>query len=561
MSRLEIPGPDKGQLVVEELYKDLERRIESSPPGLCPVDMTRAFIEMCQTQSCGKCTPCRVGLWQLKNLLTDVMNGTATMETLDLIDTLSESIREGSDCPIGYEAGAMVHKSLRDCREDYEEHVRQGRCTCHYTQPVPCVSLCPAHVDIPGYIALTGEGRYADAIRLIRKDNPFPTTCGFICEHPCEARCRRNIVDDAINIRGLKRMAADYAGKVPPPECAPSTGKRIAVVGGGPGGLSAAYYLQLMGHQTTVFEMLPKLGGMLRYGIPNMKLDKSVIDRRIKLMEEEGVVFKTGVDVGKDITAKELQKDFDRIVLCCGASNPRDIKVPGRDAKGIYFAVDFLGQVTKALLDSDFAKVPYELAKGKNVLVIGGGDTGNDCVGTAIRQGCESVMQLEMMPCPPAARAPGNDWPEWPRVLKTDYGQQEAIAKFGFDPRVYQTTVKEFYKNEAGQVCGALISKLKSEVVDGRRQMVPTGEEFTVDCDLVLIAAGFTGCEPYVADAFGVERTKRGTVADVKYATTDPKVFACGDMRRGQSLVVWALREGRDTAAVVDEKLMGYTNL
>ena len=196
-----------------------------------------------------------------------------------------------------------------------------------------------------------------------------------------------------------------------------------------------------------------------------------------------------------------------------------------------------------------------------NSVIRGGGDTGNDCVGTAIRQGCESVMQLEMMPCPPAARAPGNDWPEWPRVLKTDYGQQEAIAKFGFDPRVYQTTVKEFYKNEAGQVCGALISKLKSEVVDGRRQMVPTGEEFTVDCDLVLIAAGFTGCEPYVADAFGVERTKRGTVADVKYATADPKVFACGDMRRGQSLVVWALREGRDTAAVVDEKLMGYTNL
>ena len=196
-----------------------------------------------------------------------------------------------------------------------------------------------------------------------------------------------------------------------------------------------------------------------------------------------------------------------------------------------------------------------------DLIVVGGGDTGNDCVGTAIRQGCESVMQLEMMPCPPAARAPGNDWPEWPRVLKTDYGQQEAIAKFGFDPRVYQTTVKEFYKNEAGQVCGALISKLKSEVVDGRRQMVPTGEEFTVDCDLVLIAAGFTGCEPYVADAFGVERTKRGTVADVKYATADPKVFACGDMRRGQSLVVWALREGRDTAAVVDEKLMGYTNL
>ena len=262
-----------------------------------------------------------------------------------------------------------------------------------------------------------------------------------------------------------------------------------------------------------------------------------------------------------EVVAEVLSHNPDAIVLACGAKQARDINAPGRDAQSIYFAVDYLTSVTRSLLDSNFADGKAVSAAGKRVLVIGGGDTGNDCVGTAIRQGCESVMQLEMMPCPPAARAPGNDWPEWPRVLKTDYGQQEAIAKFGFDPRVYQTTVKEFYKNEAGQVCGALISKLKSEVVDGRRQMVPTGEEFTVDCDLVLIAAGFTGCEPYVADAFGVERTKRGTVADVKYATADPKVFACGDMRRGQSLVVWALREGRDTAAVVDEKLMGYTNL
>ena len=221
MSRLEITAPDKAQLVIEGLYKDLERRIESSPPGLCPVDMTRAFLEMCHTHTCGKCVPCRVGLWQLKNLLTDVMNGDATMETLDLMEELSVSIMEGADCAIGYEAAHMVYKRLMGCREDYEEHVRQGRCTCQYTQPVPCVSLCPAHVDIPGYIALVGEGRYADAIRLIRKDNPFPTTCGFICEHPCEARCRRNIVDDAVNIRGLKRMAADYAGKVPPPPCAP----------------------------------------------------------------------------------------------------------------------------------------------------------------------------------------------------------------------------------------------------------------------------------------------------------------------------------------------------
>ena len=249
------------------------------------------------------------------------------------------------------------------------------------------------------------------------------------------------------------------------------------------------------------------------------------------------------------------------MVLCCGAKQPRDINAPGREAEGIYFAVDYLTSVTKSLLNSDFADGKAIDAKGKKVLVIGGGDTGNDCVGTAIRQGCASVTQLEMMPCPPTERAANNEWPEWPRVLKTDYGQQEAIAVFGSDPRVYQTTVKELCKNEAGHVCGALISKLESKVVDGRRMMVPTGEEFAIECDLVLIAAGFTGCESYVAEAFGVDLTSRGNVAAVKYATNQPKVFVCGDMRRGQSLVVWALREGRDTAAVVDASLMGYTNL
>ena len=297
------------------------------------------------------------------------------------------------------------------------------------------------------------------------------------------------------------------------------------------------------------------------YGIPNMKLEKWVIDRRVKILQDEGIEFVMNADVGGNVSAEELQDKYDAVVLCCGAKQARDITAPGRDAQGIYFAVDYLTSVTRSLLDSNFADGKAVSAAGKKVLVIGGGDTGNDCVGTAIRQGCESVMQLEMMPCPPAERTANNAWPEWPRVLKTDYGQQEAIAKFGNDPRVYQTTVKEFYKNEAGQVCGALIAKLESRVVDGRRQMVPTGEEFAVECDLVLIAAGFTGCQPYVAEAFGVDLTKRGTVADTKYATNVPKVFACGDMRRGQSLVVWALREGRDTAAVVDESLMGYTNL
>ena len=293
------------------------------------------------------------------------------------------------------------------------------------------------------------------------------------------------------------------------------------------------------------------------YGIPNMKLDKKIVERRIRLMEAEGVVFRTGMKVGEDVSADEIRRTYDAVLLCCGAGQPRDLKLPGRDAEGVYFAVDFLTAATRHLLDG----TPAIDAKGKHVVIVGGGDTGNDCVGTAIRQGCTGIMQLEMMPCPPQSRAPGNAWPEWPRVLKTDYGQQEAIAVFGHDPREYQTTVKEFCKNEAGQVCGALIARLESKVVDGRRMMVPTGEEFSVECDLVLIAAGFLGCESYVAEAFGVDMTPRGNVADVKYATSQPKVFVCGDMRRGQSLVVWALREGRDTAAAVDESLMGYTNL
>jgi glutamate synthase (NADPH/NADH) small chain len=324
--------------------------------------------------------------------------------------------------------------------------------------------------------------------------------------------------------------------------------------------------LNRRGHSVTVFERKDRVGGLLRYGIPNMKLDKAVVDRRIHLMEEEGVKFVTNVNVGKDIKAEELLKQFDRVILACGASNPRDIKVPGRDAKGIYFAVDFLGQVTKALLDSDFAKVPYELAKGKNVLVIGGGDTGNDCVGTSIRLGAKSVIQLEMMPKPPVERTPSNPWPQWPRVLKTDYGQEEAIAVFGHDPRVYQTTVTEFIKDKNGNVCQAKLTKLKSEKdpKTGRMMMVPVeGSEEVIPVDVVLIAAGFLGSEKYVTDAFKVAINGRTNV-DTKpeqYQTSVDKVFTAGDMHRGQSLVVWAIREGREAAKAVDESLMGYSYL
>lgn len=302
------------------------------------------------------------------------------------------------------------------------------------------------------------------------------------------------------------------------------------------------------------------------YGIPNMKLEKHIIDRKVKIMEEEGVSFVTGADIGKDVKASKILADFDRVVLCCGSSNPRDIKAPGRDAKGIYFAVDFLTANTKSLLNSGFKDKQYIDTKGKNVVIIGGGDTGNDCVGTSIRHGAKSVTQLEMMPKAPDKRAEDNPWPEWPKVCKTDYGQEEAIALFGHDPRIYETTVKEFIKDKNGDLKGVKIVGLKWEkdAQTGRMKMSEAeGSERVLDAEIVLIAAGFLGSQKYVTDAFKVEVNERTNVKTEAgaYRTNVDNVFAAGDMHRGQSLVVWAIREGREAAREVDESLMGYSNL
>ena len=376
-------------------------------------------------------------------------------------------------------------------------------------------------------------------------------------------------MDAPVTTKANERAIIEYAyanDLVKPEVPKVRTGKKIAVIGSGPSGLAAAMQLNKRGHSVTVYERNDRVGGLLRYGIPNMKLDKSIIDRRVEVMKASGIEFICNVNVGKDITGEELLQQYDRIVLACGASNPRNINVPGRDAEGIYFAVDFLKQVTKTLLDTNFAKFPYELAKEKHVLVIGGGDTGNDCVGTSIRLGAKSVTQLEMMPMPPKERTAANPWPEWPKVLKTDYGQEEAIMKFGHDPRIYQTTVTEFMKNEEGKVCGAKIISLapKKDEKSGRMMMVPVeGTEKEIPVDLVLIAAGFLGCEGYVAETFGVECNERTNIktAPGAYETTVERVFTAGDMHRGQSLVVWAISEGRAAAKAVDESLMGYTNL
>lgn len=430
------------------------------------------------------------------------------------------------------------------------------------------VSGCPLHNLVPEWNDLVYRRKLGRALERLLKTNDFPEFTGRVCPALCEAACTCAKQEGAVCTHENELQVAEYAfshGLVNAAPPAVRTGKMVAVVGSGPAGLAAAWQLNRRGHQVTVFEKADRPGGLLRYGIPNMKLDKAVLDRRIRLMEEAGVTFACNTDVGRDVTGEELLATFDRVILTGGAGKPRDLAVPGREAKGILFAVDFLGQVTKALLDSDFEKPPRKLAEGKNVLVVGGGDTGNDCVATALRLGAKSVTQLEMMPELPLARAENNPWPQWPRVRKTDYGQHEAIALFGADPRRYQSTVSAFKVDKRGRVCGAVVQKLEPhQGENGRTVMAPVaGSEELLPAELVLIAAGFTGCEGYLPASFGAALTGRGVVAagDENYATGVPRVFAAGDIRRGPSLVVWAISEGMGAARAVDASLMGYSNL
>ncbi|MCH8475550.1 MAG: glutamate synthase subunit beta [Opitutales bacterium] len=430
-------------------------------------------------------------------------------------------------------------------------------------------SGCPINNLIPEFNHLVYQGKWKEAYHRLMKTNNFPEFTGRVCPAPCEGSCVLGVIEPPVTIKNIECAIIDRAwdeGWVVPNPPVNRTGKKVAVVGSGPAGLSAADQLNKAGHLVTVYERADRIGGLLMYGIPNMKLDKDVVTRRVKIMEEEGVSFETGVEIGKDLPSKQLLDEFDSVILCCGATKPRDLPIEGRDLKNIHFAMEFLGPNTKEIWDIKEGKSEQftELAKDKHVIIIGGGDTGTDCVGTSIRHGCKTVTQLEIMPKPPEERAPNNPWPEWPKVYKMDYGQEEAAALYGADPREYLITASKFEGDEDGKVKAVHVHNIEWKEENGRFMPVKVpGSERVLKADLVLLAMGFLGPEATIVEELGLDQDPRSNVKAEygRFTTSVDKVFAAGDMRRGQSLIVWAINEGRAAARECDRYLMGSTQL
>ena len=533
LSRLDIKNPSRAQTVVDNLYRDVERRIAASPPGLCPVDMSLSFLQLCHAQSCGKCVPCRIGLGQLSKLIATVLDGTGSMDTIAIIEKTARSILNTADCAIGRDAARLVLDGLEGFRDDYEEHVNHRRCLAGLQLPVPCVALCPAGVDVPGYMALVGEGRCADAVRLIRKDNPFPTACAYICEHPCEARCRRNMIDDAINIRGLKRYAVDHAGVVPQPECAPSTGKKVAIIGGGPSGLSCAYYLALMGHKATVFEERDKLGGMLRYGIPSYRFPRHLLDEEIDSILSLGIEAHTNVTVGRDISVEELQKEYDCLYIAIGAHQDKKVGIPGEDSRHVLSAVEMLRAIGDDVMP-DFT--------GKRVVVIGGGNVAMDVTRSSIRLGAEKVTcvyrrRVEDMTALPdevtGAMAEGAELLTLMAPVRIEADEEGNAAALWVQPQLIGEADKS--------------GRPRPNKADLPEQRIPA--------DIIVVAIG-QGIEIQGFEQAGVP-IKRGTfVAGLSGQVGDMgNLFAGGDCVTGPATAIRAIAAGKVAAANIDVHL------
>lgn len=538
MSRLTILTKDKAQVTMESMYQDLERRIVASPPGLCPVDLTRSFIKMCLAQSCGKCVPCRVGLRQLARLFDNVLDGEATEETVENIKLTAEGIYYSADCAIGYEAAKLALKSVDGCIDDFESHIHNGFCSCNSNQPVSCVKSCPAGVDIPGYIALVQQKRYADAVRLIRRDNPMPTTCAYICEHPCENRCKRTIIDAPVNIRGLKKMAVDNAGIVPVPECEPDTGKKVAIIGGGPGGLSAAYYLALMGHKVTIFEQRKQLGGMLRYGIPNYRFPRKKLDEEIDSILSTGIEVKKNISVGKDISFDDITDEYDATYISIGAHADKKMGIEGEDARsGIISAVEML----RAIGDGDMPDYT-----GKRVIVIGGGNVAMDVARSSIRLGASKVSIVY-------------------RRRKADMTalEEEVVGAEaeGCDVLELVSPVR-IKQDEEGNAIGLVVKpQMISKVSHGRpAPKAASKDEMLLESDLIVVAIG-QGIETKSFEEHGI-KVQRGVISALNTGNITPQdgemsegVFAGGDCVTGPATVIKAIAAGKVAAANIDEYL------
>ena len=538
MSRLTILTKDKAQVTMESLYQDLERRIVASPPGLCTIDLTRSFIKMCLAQSCGKCVPCRVGLRQLARLFDNVLDGEANEETVENIKLTAEGIYYSADCAIGYEAAKLALKSVDGCIDDFESHIHNGFCSCNSNQPVACVKSCPAGVDIPGYIALVQQGRYADAVRLIRRDNPMPTTCAYICEHPCENRCKRTIIDAPVNIRGLKKMAVDNSGIVPVPECEAPTGKKVAIIGGGPGGLSAAYYLALMGHKVTIFEQRKQLGGMLRYGIPNYRFPRKKLDEEIDSILSTGIEVKKNISVGKDISFDDITKEYDATYISIGAHADKKIGIEGEDAKsGITSAVEML----RAIGDGDMPDYT-----GKKVIVIGGGNVAMDVARSSIRLGASKVSIVY-------------------RRRKADMTaleeEVEGAEAEGCDVLELMSPVR-IKQDEEGNAIGLIVKpQMISRVSHGRpAPKAAAKDEVLLESDLIVVAIG-QGIETKSFEEHG-NTVQRGVISALNTGNITPQdgemsegVFAGGDCVTGPATVIKAIAAGKVAAANIDEYL------
>ncbi len=534
MSRLDIKTQNRAQTVVDNLYRDVERRIAASPPGLCPVDMSLAFLKLCHAQSCGKCVPCRIGLGQLSLLIEQVVDGTATMETLAIIEKTARSIVNTADCAIGRDAARLVVDGLEGFRDDYVEHICHHRCLAGLEIPVPCVNLCPAGVDIPGYMALVGAGRCDDAIRLIRKDNPFPTACAYICEHPCEARCRRRMIDDAINIRGLKRYAVDHAGVVPNPPCAPPTGKKVAVIGGGPSGLSCAYYLALMGHSVTIYEERKQLGGMLRYGIPSYRFPRKLLDQEIESILSTGIQVYTGMTVGKDIWLEKLQHEYDCVYIAIGAHQDKKVGIPGEDSRNVMSAVVML----RAIGDNNMPNF-----HGKQVVVIGGGNVAMDVVRSSIRLGADKVTCVY--------RRRTEDMTALPDEIEGALAEGAELMTLAAPVRI------EADENHVARALWVQPQIIGEVGKDGRpRPNKADLPEQRIPADIIVVAIG-QGIEMQGFEQAGVPIKRGGTFVAALSGQVGDKdnLFAGGDCVTGPATAIRAIAAGKVAAANIDEHL------